>query len=92
VRGVGAYVQRELIVGDKLFFIFVGVDDYMLYFLNMDSGEIKTLLKKLGIKHKWIADKIGLSPAYFSMMINGHRKPPPGFNKSILNILKQRNQ
>ena len=75
--------------GINFLYIFFGLGVYMLYFLNMDSGEIKALLKKLGIKHKWIADKVGLSPAYFSMMINGHRTPPPGFSKSILNILKQ---
>ena len=58
----------------------------------MNSGDIKALLKVRGIKHKWIADQLGLSAAYFSMMINGHRKAPPDFSKNILNILKKRNK
>jgi len=53
----------------------------------MKTGEIKHLLELRGIKHSWVAKKIGYSSAYFSMVINGFRKTPKDFSVRILNAI-----
>tara|TARA_Y100000034_G_C6605013_1_gene263314 strand:+ start:278 stop:454 length:177 start_codon:yes stop_codon:yes gene_type:complete len=53
----------------------------------MKTEEIKDLLTLRGIKHSWVAKKIGYSSAYFSMVINGFRKTPKDFSDKVINAI-----
>ena len=53
----------------------------------MKTEEIKELLTQRGIKHSWVAKKIGYSSAYFSMVINGERNTPKDFSDKVINAI-----
>ncbi|MCR1971668.1 helix-turn-helix transcriptional regulator [Clostridium cochlearium] len=57
----------------------------------MNETYRKKVLKYLednGIKQKWIAEKIGITPAYFNMWLKGKRNFGNKLLKQINNILK----
>ena len=35
---------------------------------------LKDIIKKNGIKQSWVADRLGISPAYLSLILNGKRR------------------
>jgi len=54
----------------------------------MKISEIKEILRARGIKHSWVARKISVSPAWFSMVMNNKRKAPDGFIDKIIGAIK----
>jgi len=37
--------------------------------------ELKEKLKRNGLKAVWLANKVGITPTYLSLILNGKRKP-----------------
>tara|TARA_Y100000593_G_scaffold83824_1_gene158328 strand:+ start:30819 stop:30989 length:171 start_codon:yes stop_codon:yes gene_type:complete len=54
----------------------------------MKISDIKEILRARGIKHSWVARKINVSPAWFSMVINEKKKAPDGFIDNIIGAIK----
>lgn len=49
------------------------------------SNNLRKLREKRGIKQKFIAEQLGISPNYYSQIENGHRPP------QVEHLLKLRN-
>lgn len=51
--------------------------------------ELKQKIKDCGLKQKFVAEKVGLSEAYFAMMINGQVDMPEQIRNSVNNLLQK---
>ena len=49
---------------------------------------IKKQIKKKGLKIKWIAEKVGVSPTLLSMYLSGYRNMPVEIKEKIKSLLK----
>lgn len=64
--------------------------------LNIDFGVretceyemIKNRLKNKGIKKKWIAEQIGITPILLSYYLNGKRKMPEHIQEKIYSLIQ----
>lgn len=53
----------------------------------MCVSEIKELIESKGIKYIWLADKLNISTAYLSLIINNKRTAPNGFADNIVSLI-----
>ena len=44
---------------------------------------LKDIIRKNGIKQSWVADRLGISPAYLSLILNGKRRLTEGLEKDF---------
>jgi|GEM_PF-4671716 plasmid maintenance system antidote protein VapI len=51
---------------------------------------LKHEINKRGIKYIWIAAKLGISPAHFTMLLNGQRKLSDERKKRIYDVITGR--
>ena len=48
-----------------------------------------SIILKSGLKRKWIADQLGISPQLFSMYLNGSRKMPSDIDFKLEKLLSK---
>jgi len=65
------------------------MNDTQSHFIS--DKALKMLLRLSGLKHEFIAGKLGITPTYFWMIINGERKAQQK-RKEIYTFLIQHNQ
>lgn len=53
----------------------------------MVQNNIKSIMKEKGLKQKRIAEKIGIEPNYFSMIVNGKHVPSVEIALKLTKIL-----
>lgn len=60
--------------------------------INRDSREIREefydVITERGLKQKWIAEQLKVTPSYVSNLLNGHQLPfPESFRKRLNTLL-----
>ena len=48
---------------------------------------VRELIEARGIKHVWLADKLNISTAYLSLIINNKRTAPRGFADDVVSLI-----
>lgn len=52
--------------------------------------DIQALIRERGLKQNWIADQLGISAPYFSLILSGRRPLPEVFIKPLAKLLRVR--
>jgi transcriptional regulator with XRE-family HTH domain len=54
----------------------------------MNTEEIREYIDGHGIKHTWVAEGLGISKSYLSLILSGSRVAPEWFEPKIIQLLK----
>lgn len=55
-------------------------------------GSIKRYIDDNGLKHTWVANKLGISRSYLSLIFSGTRVAPEWFESKIIKLLKTKRE
>ena len=53
----------------------------------MELGSIKDYIDNHGLKHTWVAKRLGISRSYLSLIFSGTRVAPEWFEGKIVKLL-----
>ena len=59
----------------------------IIYICTMEAAEIKELIKKTGLKQKFIAEKLGIGSHYLSHLLSGRQPIKQAMEDKILLLL-----